>query len=239
MFDQSRPARSYNADPPRHRSAGGETADTTDNTRVRVETQMTRMTGGLTRTREECETDEADALRAESALLIARRGPNAGFRRPLDQAVTTVGRHPDSDVLLDAVTVSRRHAEFRRQGADFVVVDVGSFNGTYVNGALSDMAVLTDGDEVQIGKFRLVFRAAQPRHGTDGSLKSGPASSPETPPAAQRGRWKEMSTRLPRAPETGGDPVCWMHLLCPECGRIADEEPPTRCGACGAVIPGD
>ena len=104
---------------------------------------------------------------AESGLLVAHRGPNAGFRRRLDRNVITVGRHPDSDVVLDAVTVSPRHAEFRRDGAGFVVADVGSFNGTYVNGTPIDVAALTDGDEVQIGKFRLVFRAPHPAHGTE------------------------------------------------------------------------
>ncbi|MDN5933964.1 MAG: FHA domain-containing protein, partial [Pseudonocardia sp.] len=67
------------------------------------------------------------------------------------------GRHPDSDIFLDDVTVSRRHAEFRRDAGEFVVVDVGSLNGTYVNREPVDTAVLADGDEVQIGKFRLVF----------------------------------------------------------------------------------
>ena len=72
---------------------------------------------------------------------------------------TSAGRHPDSDIFLDDVTVSRRHAEFRRDGAEFVVVDVGSLNGTYVNREPVDTAVLANGDEVQIGKFRLVFVA--------------------------------------------------------------------------------
>src|SRR6187549_4117636 len=92
-----------------------------------------------------------------TALLAVRRGPNAGARFLLDHDVTTAGRHPDSDIFLDDVTVSRRHAEFRRDAGDFVVVDVGSLNGTYVNREPVDTAVLTNGDEVQIGKFRLVF----------------------------------------------------------------------------------
>ncbi|GAA4036624.1 FHA domain-containing protein [Allokutzneria multivorans] len=98
-----------------------------------------------------------DALPAGSALLVVKRGPNAGSRFLLDRDTTSAGRHPDSDIFLDDVTVSRRHAEFRREGADFVVVDVGSLNGTYVNRAPVDTAVLSNGDEVQIGKFRLVF----------------------------------------------------------------------------------
>ena len=98
-----------------------------------------------------------DALAPGSALLVVKRGPNAGSRFLLDQDVTTAGRHPDSDIFLDDVTVSRRHAEFRREGNDFVVVDVGSLNGTYVNREPVDTSVLANGDEVQIGKFRLVF----------------------------------------------------------------------------------
>jgi len=98
-----------------------------------------------------------EGLPTGSALLVVKRGPNAGSRFLLDQATTSAGRHPDSDIFLDDVTVSRRHAEFRLEGAEFQVVDVGSLNGTYVNREPVDSAVLTNGDEVQIGKFRLVF----------------------------------------------------------------------------------
>jgi pSer/pThr/pTyr-binding forkhead associated (FHA) protein len=98
-----------------------------------------------------------EGLPAGSALLVVKRGPNAGSRFLLDQAVTSAGRHPDSDIFLDDVTVSRRHAEFRLESAEFNVVDVGSLNGTYVNREPVDSAVLANGDEVQIGKFRLVF----------------------------------------------------------------------------------
>ncbi|WP_414085565.1 glycogen accumulation regulator GarA [Mycobacterium leprae] len=98
-----------------------------------------------------------EGLLAGSALLVVKRGPNAGSRFLLDQAITSAGRHPDSDIFLDDVTVSRRHAEFRLEGNEFHVVDVGSLNGTYVNREPVDSAVLANGDEVQIGKFRLVF----------------------------------------------------------------------------------
>lgn len=98
-----------------------------------------------------------DSLPAGAALLVVKRGPNAGSRFLLDRETTNAGRHPDSDIFLDDVTVSRRHAEFRREGNDFVVVDVGSLNGTYVNREPVDTSVLANGDEVQIGKFRLVF----------------------------------------------------------------------------------
>ncbi|WP_048758458.1 oxoglutarate dehydrogenase inhibitor Odhl [Corynebacterium vitaeruminis] len=98
-----------------------------------------------------------EGLPAGSALLVVKRGPNAGSRFLLDQAVTTAGRHPDSDIFLDDVTVSRRHAEFRKSGDSYEVVDVGSLNGTYVNREPKNSAALANGDEVQVGKFRLVF----------------------------------------------------------------------------------
>ncbi|MDO5730079.1 glycogen accumulation regulator GarA [Corynebacterium sphenisci] len=101
-----------------------------------------------------------EGLPEGSALLVVKRGPNAGSRFLLDQAVTTAGRHPDSDIFLDDVTVSRRHAEFRLQDGSFEVVDVGSLNGTYVNREPKNSAALGNGDEVQIGKFRLVFLTA-------------------------------------------------------------------------------
>ncbi|MFE1513841.1 oxoglutarate dehydrogenase inhibitor Odhl [Corynebacterium bovis] len=98
-----------------------------------------------------------EALPSGSALLVVKRGPNAGSRFLLDQDTTAAGRHPDSDIFLDDVTVSRRHAEFRRNGEEYEVVDVGSLNGTYVNREPKNSAVLSNGDEIQIGKFRLVF----------------------------------------------------------------------------------
>lgn len=101
-----------------------------------------------------------EGLPAGAALLVVKRGPNAGSRFLLDQTVTTSGRHPDSDIFLDDVTVSRRHAEFRKTDDSFEVVDVGSLNGTYVNREPKNSAVLANGDEVQIGKFRLVFLSA-------------------------------------------------------------------------------
>ncbi|MGH3770319.1 MAG: glycogen accumulation regulator GarA [Pseudonocardiaceae bacterium] len=109
-----------------------------------------------------------DALAEGSALLVVKRGPNAGSRFLLDRSTTSAGRHPESDIFLDDVTVSRRHAEFRREGGELVVVDVGSLNGTYVNREPVDTAVLANGDEVQIGKFRLVFLTG-PRTGGRGA----------------------------------------------------------------------
>jgi FHA domain-containing protein len=101
----------------------------------------------------------ASSLPPGMALLVVRRGPNAGARFLLDHDVTTSGRHPDSDIFLDDVTVSRRHAEFHRGAGGFTVRDVGSLNGTYVNRERVESATLNNSDEVQIGKFRLVFIA--------------------------------------------------------------------------------
>ena len=102
-----------------------------------------------------------EALPEGSALLIVQRGPNAGARFLLDGDRTTAGRRPDSDIFLDDVTVSRKHAEFVREGGQFVVRDVGSLNGTYVDRDRIDSVVLKDGDEVQIGKYRLVFHPSR------------------------------------------------------------------------------
>lgn len=94
---------------------------------------------------------------AGAGMLVVKRGPNAGARFLLDRETTTAGRHPESDIFLDDVTVSRRHAEFRMKDGSFEVVDVGSLNGTYVNREPKNSETLASGDEVQIGKFRLVF----------------------------------------------------------------------------------
>src|SRR6188508_2345562 len=107
------------------------------------------------------ETEAIGALPSGSALLIVRRGPNSGARFLLDADVTTVGRHPDADIFLDDVTVSRRHSEFLRDGASFLIKDLGSLNGTYLNGDRIDIATLAEGAEVQVGKFRLTFYASR------------------------------------------------------------------------------
>ena len=99
------------------------------------------------------------ALPAGSALLIVRRGAGVGSRFLLDQDVTIAGRHPDADIFLDDVTVSRKHAEFIRSGNRFTVSDLGSMNGTYLNGSRVDGSMLANGDIVQIGKYHLTFFA--------------------------------------------------------------------------------
>lgn len=107
------------------------------------------------------EQEAVSALPSGSALLIVRRGPNSGARFLLDTGVTTAGRHPDADIFLDDVTVSRRHAEFVRTGTSFEIRDLNSLNGTYFDGTRIDSAQLRDGAEVQIGKFRLTFFASR------------------------------------------------------------------------------
>jgi pSer/pThr/pTyr-binding forkhead associated (FHA) protein len=104
-----------------------------------------------------------DALVPGTALLVVLRGPNTGARFLLDSDEVSSGRHPDSDIFLDDVTVSRKHATFRHEGDDFLVRDVGSLNGTYVNRERIEEITLKTGDEVQIGKFRLVFYAGVAR----------------------------------------------------------------------------
>ena len=101
------------------------------------------------------------ALPSGSALFIVRRGPNLGARFLLDADITTVGRHPNADIFLDDVTVSRRHAEFRRSGSEFEVRDLASLNGTYLENERIERSPLSDGDEVQVGKYRLTFFASR------------------------------------------------------------------------------
>jgi hypothetical protein len=114
------------------------------------------------------DTAAADTLPPNTALLVVRRGPNEGSRFLLDSELTEVGRRPDSDIFLDDVTVSRRHAEFYRQGGNFAVRDVGSLNGTYVNRERIEEVTLNGGDEVQIGKFRMVFLQGRLSHAESG-----------------------------------------------------------------------
>lgn len=103
------------------------------------------------------------ALPRTSALLVMQRGPSVGARFLLDAERTIAGRSPDADIFLDDVTVSRKHAEFIREGDGFVVRDIGSLNGTYVNRNRIDAAQLRPGDEVQIGKYRMTFHPSPAR----------------------------------------------------------------------------
>jgi pSer/pThr/pTyr-binding forkhead associated (FHA) protein len=98
-----------------------------------------------------------EELEGGRGVLVVKRGPNAGSKFFLDTDVTKIGRHPDSEIFLDDITVSRRHAEIRRADGTFSVHDVGSLNGTYVNRERVEEAQLRSGDEIQVGKFKLVF----------------------------------------------------------------------------------
>jgi hypothetical protein len=99
----------------------------------------------------------AGLAREQAALVIRSGGGRAGETYALDAERTTIGRHPDADIFLDDVTVSRNHAVVRREGARYVLVDEGSLNGTYVNRKRADSTSLADGDEIQIGKYKLTF----------------------------------------------------------------------------------
>ncbi|MGH9130407.1 MAG: FHA domain-containing protein [Acidimicrobiales bacterium] len=120
-------------------------------------------TGGHPEANEEELTLAIPVVPHGTGILVVKRGPNAGSRFALESTVTRAGRHPESDIFLDDITVSRRHAEFASQGAGFVVRDVGSLNGTYLNRERIEQAELSSGDEVQIGKFKLVFIAGPPQ----------------------------------------------------------------------------
>ncbi|MGI8939466.1 MAG: FHA domain-containing protein [Iamia sp.] len=93
----------------------------------------------------------------DRGVLAVRAGPNAGSTFAIDKDVITAGRHPDSDIFLDDITVSRRHAEVRQEGSRLVVRDVGSLNGTYLNRERIEQGELHDGDTIQVGKFKLVY----------------------------------------------------------------------------------
>lgn len=137
-----------------------------DSTEVRSTQQFREDLGALIRTRATDltidEREAVEALPSGAALLVVRRGPDQGARFLLDQDVTVAGRHPAVDIFLDDVTVSRRHAEFRRSGTAFTVADLGSLNGTFSDGTRIEGAVeIADGSEVQVGKFRFTFFASR------------------------------------------------------------------------------
>jgi pSer/pThr/pTyr-binding forkhead associated (FHA) protein len=96
-------------------------------------------------------------LKVGQALVVVKRGPNAGSKFLIDKDITTLGRYPESDIFLDDVTVSRRHAEIRRDDGHFFIHDAGSLNGTYVNMERVEDTELADEDELQVGKFKLSF----------------------------------------------------------------------------------
>jgi hypothetical protein len=99
----------------------------------------------------------AGVSREQATMVIRSGGGRAGETYALSAERTTVGRHPDADIFLDDVTVSRNHAVVQREGERYVLIDEGSLNGTYVNRRRADKTVLADGDEIQIGKYKLTF----------------------------------------------------------------------------------
>jgi len=103
------------------------------------------------------EVDDLPELEPGTGMLVVVRGPNAGSRFLLDRERTSIGRHPDSDIFLDDVTVSRRHAIVSQRDGMMVVEDNGSLNGTYVNGDRVEERELATGDELQIGRFKVLF----------------------------------------------------------------------------------
>jgi FHA domain-containing protein/zinc ribbon protein len=102
--------------------------------------------------------DELDELGIDGPALVVRSGGGrTGEQFPLDRPQTTIGRSPDCDIFLDDVTVSRRHAIVSRTEGGFTIEDLGSLNGTFLNRSRIEKGELESGDEVQIGKYRLVF----------------------------------------------------------------------------------
>lgn len=140
----------------------GEEAHRADETEARATQQFREDLGAMVRARTtDLTVDEQDAVNAlpsGAALLVVRRGANLGARFLLDESSAIAGRHPEVDIFLDDVTVSRKHAEFRRNGVNFSVVDLGALNGTFVDGRRIDGETpLDDGAEVQVGKFKFTF----------------------------------------------------------------------------------
>jgi pSer/pThr/pTyr-binding forkhead associated (FHA) protein len=100
---------------------------------------------------------DREGFTESTGILVVDNGPKSGSRYALDAPVVTAGRHPESDIFLDDVTVSRRHVEISNTDGQYRAKDVGSLNGTYVNKQLIEDTPLVDGDELQIGRFKLLF----------------------------------------------------------------------------------
>lgn len=100
---------------------------------------------------------DLDEIAAGTAILVVRSGEEEGDYFVLSSAVTTIGRHAESTIVLDDITVSRRHSEIHKTEGRYLVKDAGSLNGTYVNQERVDVAELRQGDELQVGKFHLIF----------------------------------------------------------------------------------
>src|SRR4030065_1271399 len=92
-----------------------------------------------------------------SSGLVIIKGPNIGDKFLINKSKLTIGRNPESDIFLDDITVSRKHAVLKKYGEYFNIKDAGSLNGSYINGEIVDDAVLKDGDRIQIGKYIFLF----------------------------------------------------------------------------------
>jgi len=141
-------------------------AASADETEARATQQFREDLGAMVHARStDLTVDEQEAVGAlpsGAALLVVRRGANLGARFLLDAPSAIAGRHPAVDIFLDDVTVSRKHAEFLRDGTEFSVRDLGALNGTFVNGQRIDAETpLEDGAEVQVGKFKFTFFASR------------------------------------------------------------------------------
>ena len=127
-----------------------------------VEPEETTLTHAPVDDRDSTAELEAIAdLPVGQGLVIVARGPNAGSTYLVESEPVSVGRHPESTIFLDDITVSRRHSVIEREGDDFRLKDVGSLNGTYVNHERVDHTVLKNGDEIQVGRFVLAFRVGE------------------------------------------------------------------------------
>ncbi|HEX9713263.1 MAG TPA: FHA domain-containing protein [Actinomycetota bacterium] len=137
-----------NPDDSRFCASCGQTLGATDDTTMAIAIEP------------EEEAVSLDGLGPDQGLLVIKGGPSAGSTVLIDQNITRLGRSPDSDVFLNDVTVSRSHVEITREGEQFLLKDIGSLNGTYLNRQRVDSAELSSGDELQIGKFKIVFYTA-------------------------------------------------------------------------------
>jgi len=127
-----------------------------------IEAEETTLTHAAFEDRDSTAELEAIAdLPEGQGLVIVARGPNAGSTYLVETEPVSVGRHPESTIFLDDITVSRRHSVIEHLGDDFRIRDVGSLNGTYVNHDRVDKAVIKNGDEIQVGRFVLVFRVGE------------------------------------------------------------------------------
>lgn len=100
---------------------------------------------------------DREIFETDTGILVIESGPRSGSRYALDSELISIGREKNAGIFLDDVTVSRRHAIIERDGSIYTVSDVGSLNGTYLNAKSVRSEELTDGDVVQIGRFKLVF----------------------------------------------------------------------------------